>query len=138
MNTFLKAAVLSVSTALVATSVFAAPQDHQPNKNPQVNQTHGPQAPMPPQHQAQKPQHPNNQGTPPKHQQQAQQKVNPSRDWKVGQKVPNQYLSHSYKVDYKQSKKMTKPAKNQEWIKVNGDYILKNDSNHKIIKIIRG
>ncbi len=46
MNTFLKAIVLSISTALVAAPVMAAPQEHQPNKH-YTQQQH--KAPMHPQ-----------------------------------------------------------------------------------------
>nr|MCM1981194.1 RcnB family protein [Acinetobacter pittii] len=33
---------------------------------------------------------------------------------------------------------MYKPSKNQQWIKVNGDYVLVNVINHSVIKIIKG
>ncbi|WP_265734191.1 MULTISPECIES: RcnB family protein [unclassified Acinetobacter] len=35
-------------------------------------------------------------------------------------------------------KKLSKPGKNQQWIKVNGDYILMNAVSHAMIKIIAG
>ncbi|ANF82812.1 hypothetical protein A3K93_11870 [Acinetobacter sp. NCu2D-2] len=121
MNTLFKAIVLSVSTALVAAPAMAAPQDHQRHA-PQVQNKH---------HQA------------PVHQQQkakpfAKKAVNPSRDWRVGQKVPSQYYGQGFKIDHKHYKKLSKPGKNQQWLKVNGDYILTNVINHKILKIIAG
>ncbi|MQW93135.1 hypothetical protein GFH30_12450 [Acinetobacter wanghuae] len=125
MNTFLKAIVLSISTALVAAPVMAAPQEHQPNKH-YTQQQH--KAPMQPQQL-----HKN-----PHHKPVAKKAINPSRDWRVGQKVPNQHFSQSYKVDHKQYKKLSKPGRNQQWIKVNGDYILTNVKTHNIIKIIAG
>ncbi len=125
MNTFLKAIVLSISTALVAAPVMAAPQEHQPNKH-YTQQQH--KAPM----------HPQQLHKNPQHKPIAKKAVNPSRDWRVGQKVPTQHFNQSYKVDHKQYKKLSKPGRNQQWIKVNGDYILTNVKTHNIIKIIAG
>lgn len=65
-------------------------------------------------------------------------KVQPIHDWKAGQKVPSHYWEKSYKIDHAQYKKLYKPSRNQQWIKVNGDYILINTINHSIIKIVRG
>lgn len=126
MNTLVKAIVLSISTALVAAPVMAAPQDHPQNK-PQQQQPHKP-AP-----QNKHPAQPQQQ-----HKPAAKKSVNPSRDWRAGQKVPSQYHGQSYKIDHRQYKKLSKPAKNQQWIKVNGDYILTNVISHSIIKIIGG
>ena len=117
MNTLIKAIVLSISTAFVAAPAMAAPQNSQ-NHQPQAAHNH--EAPV---------------------KQQAQQHknaVNPSHDWHAGQKVPSQYRGNSYKVDHSKYKKLTKPGKNQQWIKVNGDYILINAMTHSIIKIIGG
>lgn len=113
MNTLMKAIVLSISTALVAVPAMAAPQNSQ-NHQPQA--THNQKAPA----------------------QQAKKAVNPSHDWRSGQKVPSQYRGNSYKVDHNKYKKLSKPGKNQQWIKVNGDYILTNVISHTIIKIIGG
>lgn len=125
MNTLLKAIVLSISTALVAAPVMAAPHEYQADKS-HTQQNHNAS----------------------KHQQQIQKNhqhklvteksVNPSRDWRAGQKIPAQYYTHADKVDHKQYKKLSKPSKNQQWIKINGDYVLTNVINHKIIKIIGG
>lgn len=117
MNTLMKAIVLSISTALVAAPAMAAPQNEQ---NHQPQPAHNQKAPV--QHQAQ----------------QAKKVVNPSHDWRSGQKVPSQYRGNSYKVDHSKYKKLSKPGKNQQWIKVNGDYILTNVITHSIIKIIGG
>ena len=133
MNTLVKALVLSISTAFVAASVMAAPQEHQSQqKNQQVQQQHNVAA----LHQVQ-----NNHKQSTAHQPQkpvTHKSINPSRDWKVGQKVPNQYHTASYKVDHSKYKKLTKPGRNQQWIKVNGDYVLTNVISHSIIKIIGG
>jgi Ni/Co efflux regulator RcnB len=126
MNTLMKAIVLSISTALVATPAMAAPQDNQKHQ-PQT--VHNQKAPT--QHQVQKD----------KAQPKAQQhknSVKPAHDWRAGQKVPSQYRGNSYKVDHSKYKKLSKPAKNQQWIKVNGDYVLTNVISHSIIKVIAG
>ncbi|WP_407303052.1 RcnB family protein [Acinetobacter sp.] len=125
MNTLVKAIVLSFSTALVAAPVMAAPQDHHPQQhNQKYNQQHTQSH-----HKTPVQQH---------HNAVHKKAVNPSHDWRVGQKVPSQYQSQSYKVDHKKFKKLSNPARNQQWIKVNGDYVLTNVMNHNIIKIIAG
>lgn len=125
MNTLVKAIVLSLSTALVAAPVMAAPQEHY-NKSHQVQQHKSS-----PQHSVR-----NNQKQ--QHKSAAQKRVDPSRDWKKGQKVPAQYHSQSYKVDHRKYKKLSKPGKNQQWLKVNNDYVLTNNITHVILKIIAG
>lgn len=127
MNTFIKALVLSVSTAFVATSVLAAPQDHQPQA------PHAQKAPAPTPMK-----HDNKQPQPVIKHQQNNKSVKPSHDWRVGTKVPKQYQAKQYKVDYKADRHLSKPAKNQHWIKVNGDYVLTNSSSFNIVKVIKG
>ncbi|EIM38267.1 signal peptide protein [Acinetobacter sp. HA] len=39
-------------------------------------------------------------------------------------------------MDHSKYKRLNKPGRNQQWIKVNGDYILMNVVNDKVIKII--
>ena len=124
MKTLVKAIVLSISTALVAIPVMAAPQDHHQYSKSHAQQQH----PAPQHHQLNK--HPAQQHK------QGYKKVDPSRDWRVGQKVPSQYQSKIYKVDHSKYKRLNKPGRNQQWIKVNGDYILMNVVNDKVIKII--
>ena len=121
MNTFIKAAILSISTALIALPALAAPEEHH-----HAAHSHG---------HAQ--QHTSN-----GHQQPTKATVKkanrPSQDWKAGQKLPSAYHSNAYKVDHQKYKKLSKPGKNQQWIKVNGDYVLTDIRNHSIIKIIAG
>src|SRR5690606_4651 len=121
-----KAIVLSLSTALVAAPAMAAPQEHNPQQHHQ--QQHGHQ-PVQNHHKTPVQQH---------HNAVHKKAVNPSHDWRVGQKVPTQYYGQSYKVDHKKFKKLNKPGKNQQWIKVNDDYVLTNVMSHNIIKIIAG
>ena len=115
MNTFIKAAILSISTALIALPALAAPQEQ--HQQHQTAQSHGHQQPT--------------QAT-------VKKAKRPSQDWKAGQKLPNAYHSNAYKVDHQKYKKLSKPGKNQQWIKVNGDYVLTDIRNHSIIKIIAG
>ncbi|MEG0720045.1 MAG: RcnB family protein [Comamonas sp.] len=61
----------------------------------------------------------------------------PSHDWQQGHKVPAQYHGNSFKVDASKYKKLSKPTKNQQWIKVNGDYVLMNTATYKVIKVIQ-
>jgi len=97
MKNLVKAVVFSLSSALVATSAFAAaPEHHSQHHQPQ--KTHV-------QHKS------------PAHAQQHKQvhkKVDPSRDWRVGQKVPAQFQCKVYKVDHSKYKKLSKPGKNQQ------------------------
>lgn len=118
MNTLIKAIVLSLSTALVAAPAMAAPQEHH-SQSHQVQDHH--KIPVQQHHNAVH-----------------KKALNPSHDWRVGQKVPSQYYGKSYKVDHTKYKKLSKPGKNQQWIKVNGDYVLINVKSHNIIKIIGG
>jgi Ni/Co efflux regulator RcnB len=140
MNTLVKALVLSISTALVAAPVMAAPQEHQPQK-PQAQMSHK-KAPEP-MKQQQTPQNKPYAQNNAKHTQGPQHKaqknrVNPSHDWKKGQKVPSEFRGQRYKVDHNQHRNLSKPSKNQQWIKVNGDYVLMNAMNYTIIKILAG
>lgn len=133
MNILVKAIVLSLSTALVAAPAMAAPQDHQGNQSHQIGKQ-----PAPVKHQQQPAQNQHKTPVQQQHKAVAKKAVNPSHDWRAGQKVPNQYHGTSYKVDHTQYKKLSKPGKNQQWIKVNGDYVLINLISHSIIKIIAG
>ena len=63
-------------------------------------------------------------------------RVNPSRDWRSGQIFPNQLNSSRYEVNYKNHRDLYKPSKNQQWYKVNGDYVLVNERNNRIIRIM--
>ena len=123
MNRLVKAVVFSLSSALVATSAFAAPheQQHKPHqlqqhKAPSKFEQHKPVV---------------------KNQHKSVKKVTqPHRDWKAGYKIPNQFHAANYKVDYHQSKKLSKPGKNQQWVKINGDYVLMNTNSYKVIKVV--
>ena len=120
MNKVLTTIALSLS-AFIATSAMAAPQydshfNHQQppahwNSNNQ-NQTHW-----------------KNDNRYNSH------KVNPSRDWRVGQPLPRQYDSSRYKIDYRDARHLKKPKHNEAWYKVNGDYVLVNTKKNTILRI---
>ena len=122
MNTLSKAIILSLSSALVAAPVMAAPQEHHSQQHGQQQHTA--------QHQTKDsikvPQH------------SIKKTERPAHDWQQGHKVPDQYHGNSFKVDASKYKKLSTPAKNQQWIKVNGDYVLMNTATYKIIKVIQG
>ena len=122
MNTLSKAIILSLSSALVAAPVMAAPQEHHSQQHGQQQHTA--------QHQTKDsikaPQH------------SIKKTERPSHDWQQGHKVPTQYHGNSFKVDASKYKKLSKPTKNQQWIKVNGDYVLMNTATYKVIKVIQG
>ncbi|OTG66829.1 hypothetical protein B9T25_08575 [Acinetobacter sp. ANC 4470] len=122
MNTLVKAIVLSLTTTLVAAPAIAAPQDHNPQQHSQHPNNHNTQQPT-------KPIVKNSHND-------VKKSANPSHNWKVGQKLPSQYHGQSYQVDHNQHKKLSKPGKNQQWIKVNGNYVLINVLNHNILKIV--
>lgn len=121
MNTLSKAIILFLSSALVAAPVMAAPQEHHSQQHGQQQHTA--------QHQAKDsikaPQH------------NIKKTERPSHDWQQGHKVPAQYHGNSFKVEASKYKKLSKPTKNQQWIKVNGDYVLMNIATYKIIKVIQ-
>lgn len=63
-------------------------------------------------------------------------RVNPSREWRSGQYFPSQFNSSRYSVNYKKHRDLYKPGKYQQWYKVNGDYVLVNERNNRIIRIL--
>ena len=65
-----------------------------------------------------------------------QYKVNPSRDWRVGQKLPRQFESHRFQISDREARRLPHTGRFQQWYKVNGDYVLVNERNNKIIRII--
>lgn len=112
-------------SALIASSAMAAPQ-HDPRFNHQ---------PPPPAHWKNN-DHRGNDHKWNNDNRYQQKRVNPSRDWRVGQTLPRSYDSSRYKIDYRDTKRLSKPSRNQEWYKINGDYVLVNEKNNKIVRII--
>ncbi|MFW1857409.1 RcnB family protein [Acinetobacter defluvii] len=54
--------------------------------------------------------------------------------WQTGYVMPQHYRGNSYKVDYKDNN-LPKPSRNQQWYKVNNDYILVDSENNNIVGI---
>lgn len=62
-------------------------------------------------------------------------RVNPSRDWRTGQTLPRQYSNSRFEVSDREARRLPKVSRNQQWYKVNGDYLLVNERNNRIIRI---
>ena len=71
-----------------------------------------------------------------RYQNQSKNNIKPARDWKAGQMLPRQFNPKVYAVSYKDARRLFKPNNNQQWLKINGDYVLINERNNKIVKII--
>ena len=54
--------------------------------------------------------------------------------WQMGYVMPQHYRGNSYKVDYK-DENLPKPSRNQQWYKINNDYILVDSDNNNIVNI---
>lgn len=54
--------------------------------------------------------------------------------WQPGYVMPQHYRGNGYKVDYK-SHDLPKPSRNQQWYKINNDYILVDTDSNNIIRI---
>ena len=55
--------------------------------------------------------------------------------WQAGYVMPQHYRGNGYKVDYKQNN-LPKPGRNEQWYKINNDYILVNSDDNSIIRIV--
>ncbi len=54
--------------------------------------------------------------------------------WQMGYVMPQHYRGNSYKVDYK-DENLPKPSRNQQWYKINNDYILVDSDSNNIVSI---
>ena len=54
--------------------------------------------------------------------------------WQTGYVMPQHYRGNGYKVDYKNND-LPKPARNQQWYKINNDYILVDTDSNSIVRI---
>ncbi|WP_151956702.1 RcnB family protein [Acinetobacter guillouiae] len=106
MKNILTTLALSMS-ALIATSAMAAPHDYHRNDHNRWNNNN----------------HYDN-------------RVNSSQRWRSGQYFPTQFNSSRYHVNYKNYRQLPKPGRYQQWYKVNGDYVLVNERNNRIIRVI--
>lgn len=55
--------------------------------------------------------------------------------WQQGYVMPQHYRGNSYKVEY-EAFNLPKPSRNQQWYKVNKDYLLVDSDSNNIIKIV--
>ena len=54
--------------------------------------------------------------------------------WQTGYVMPQHYRGNGYKVDYKEHD-LPKPSRNQQWYKINNDYILVDTDSNNIVRI---
>ncbi|ALH94807.1 RcnB family protein [Acinetobacter equi] len=54
--------------------------------------------------------------------------------WQEGYVLPQHYRSNSYKVDPQQYN-LPKPARNEQWYKINNDYLLVDSEKNNILRI---
>ena len=55
--------------------------------------------------------------------------------WQEGCVMPQHYRGNSYQVDYK-TNNQPKPGRNEQWYKINNDYILVNSDDNSIVRIM--
>lgn len=63
-------------------------------------------------------------------------RVNPSRDWRAGQTLPRQYSSSRFQISDREARQLPRSGRYQQWYKVNGDYVLVNERNNRISRIV--
>ena len=120
MKKTLSTIALSLS-ALIATSAMAAP-DHRYDDHQRDNR-----APSTMQHQDNRW---NN------NDRYDHNRVNPSRDWRVGQTLPRQYSGSRFQISDREARQLPRSGRYQQWYKVNGDYVLVNERNNRISRIV--
>lgn len=128
MKKLLSAIAVSMG-ALMATSAMAAPYNHHDNRYQEQRHQD---------HRYQQPKHWDNGRNDNRYDRgyNRYKAVNPSRDWHRGQVLPREYSSSRYIVNYQNHRHLSKPNRNQNWYKINGDYVLVNLKNGKIMRII--
>ena len=55
---------------------------------------------------------------------------------RVGQTLPRAFDSKRFEVNSRDARGLAKAGKNQQWYKVNGDYVLVNEKNNRILRVI--
>ena len=133
MKKILTVLTLSLSAMLVSTFALAAPQSHGFRDND--SQDRGPQ-----ERGRGFENRPNRDFQP--DQDQNRRKLREERGvkrlqqhkWQPGYVMPQHYRGNAYKADYKDSH-LPKPSRNQQWYKINNDYILVDSDNNNILRI---
>ncbi|AXY55298.1 hypothetical protein CDG60_00970 [Acinetobacter chinensis] len=54
--------------------------------------------------------------------------------WQTGYVMPQHYRGNGYKVEFK-NHNLPKPGRNQQWYKINNDYILVDSDSNSIVRI---
>jgi Ni/Co efflux regulator RcnB len=128
----LVSAITLIMTGLIATSAIAGP--HEQDRRDR----HVKPAPTPAHWNHSQPQRFDHNRNDDKRYEQNRHKnqVNPSLQWRVGQTLPRQYNSSSFELSDRQAKNLPKASRNQQWYKINGDYVLVNERNDRIVRII--
>ena len=128
MKKLISVATLALS-GLIATSAMAAPDHRFDDRrgNPQPSHMQAQDARW---------DHNRSQQWNNKNQWNHQQRVNPSREWRSGQTLPREFQSTRYKVSDREARKLPNTGRYQQWYKVNGDYVLINERNDRIVRII--
>ena len=120
MTKILMRGVLTLALSITAVTAFAeshGPQAHSKGNSPA--HTNGHQAyDNRSNHSKNSPQHASHQG------------------WKAGAVLPRDYRGNRYQFLNYQQARLGKPAKNQQWLRINRDYVLVNVLNHQIIKVV--
>ena len=55
--------------------------------------------------------------------------------WQAAYVMPQHYRGNGYKVDYKYNN-LPRPGRNEQWYKINNDFILVNSDDNSIIRIM--
>lgn len=63
-------------------------------------------------------------------------RVNPSRHWRIGQTLPRAFDAPRYKVSSREARRLPDTGRYQQWYRINGDYVLVNERNQRILRII--
>lgn len=55
--------------------------------------------------------------------------------WQMGYVMPQHYRGDGYKVEYREFN-LPKPSRNQQWYKINNDFILVESDSNSIVRIV--
>lgn len=125
MKKLLSAITISIG-ALMATSAMAAPQDYRDSRYQDYRHNNSSQ------HWNQKDRYERDRYD----RRDNSRYVKPSSKWRRGDTLPRQFDSSRYIVDFRDYRHLTKPGRSQDWYKINGDFVLVDHRNGKIVQII--
>lgn len=119
MKKMITAAALAL-TGLMAASAMAAPDDRDDDRHAQYSQDG----------------RWNSHDRSYEHQRWNDSRVNPSRHWRIGQILPRAFDASRYQVSSREARRLPDTGRYQQWYRINGDYVLVNERNHRILRII--